>query len=139
MSRRSGITITRLTGIVAPLLHRGLIPRRATVTRHLLVPIPLLLAAVIAAEAGVVAMVAGAVVVTVAADPVAEEATAGEAGIAAAVEAVTAVAVAAVTAVAVAADLMEVVVGDGRTANSNFRQFSPPGIQGGLFFLGSAA
>ena len=73
-------------------------------------------------------MVAGAVVVTVAADPVAEEATAGEAGIAAAVEAVTAVAVA-------AADLMEVVVGDGRTANSNFRQFSPPGIQGGLFFL----
>ena len=132
MSRRSGITITRLTGTVAPLLHRGLIPRRATVTRHLLVPIPLLLAAVIAAEAGVVAMVAGAVVVTVAADPVAEEATAGEAGIAAAVEAVTAVAVA-------AADLMEVVVGDGRTANSNFRQFSPPGIQGGLFFLGSPA
>ena len=98
MSRRSGITITRLTGTVAPLLHRGLIRRRATVTRHLLVPIPLLLAAVIAAEAGVVAMVAGAVVVTV------------------------------------AADLMEVVVGDGRTANSNFRQFSPPGIQGGLFF-----
>lgn len=131
MSRRSGITITRLTGTVAPLLHRGLIRRRATVTRHLLVPIPLLLAAVIAAEAGVVVMVAGAVVVTVAADPVAEEATAGEAGIAAAGEAVTAV--------AVAADLMEVGVGDGRTANSNFRQFSPPGIQGGLFFLGSPA
>src|SRR5438046_1522524 len=101
MSRRSGITIARLTGTVAPLLHRGLIRRRATVTRHLLVPIPLLL--VIAAEAGVVAMVAVVVVVTVAADPAAEEATAVAAGIAAEVAAVTAVAVAA------AADLMEVV------------------------------